>query len=385
LTALPVWAHELMLAPVVLALVVVHACRALGAARALLEATALVLYGYALEWIAIGVFRAHEYGDVWRLAPGGVPVAVAAVWSAVILATLTLAARRGLATAGRRAAAAALVALSLDLLMEPVAVRLGLWRWTPPGAWLGIPVGNFVGWAVIVAAWGLGAERQAFEASLVRVAARRAGLAVASIAALLLVGSAWRTAGLERAAGPATGWMVAGGVWLLALVLTVRRRPARAWPDTLAGRLGGTPGLAPEVAMLVLVLAFAMDAVAIGEGALRVVAAMAAGVVGFVSVASGRFALSDVWRARALRRFAGAPGVVRVLMKPPNGEPWTDVDRGLLRRELRALARWTPGFVLFLLPGGLVLLIVYAHLLDRRRLKRPADRAPGETTETPRR
>jgi hypothetical protein len=123
--------------------------------------------------------------------------------------------------------------------------------------------------------------------------------------------------------------------------------------------------------MLVLVLAFAMDAVAIGEGALRVVAAMAAGVVGFVSVASGRFALSDVWRARALRRFAGAQGVVRVLMKPPNGEPWTDVDRGLLRRELRALARWTPGFVLFLLPGGLVLLIVYAHLLDRRRLKRP--------------
>ena len=47
--------------------------------------------------------------------------------------------------------AAALIAISLDLLMEPVAVRLGLWRWTPPGAWLGVPVGNFVGWAVIVA------------------------------------------------------------------------------------------------------------------------------------------------------------------------------------------------------------------------------------------
>jgi hypothetical protein len=288
LTTPPVWAHELALAPAVLALVVVHACRALGVARALLEAGALVLYGYALEWIAIGVFRAHDYGDVWHVAPGGVPVAVAAVWSAVILATLTLAARRGLATPARRAAAAALVALSLDLLMEPVAVRLGLWRWTPPGAWLGIPVGNFVGWAVIVGVWGLGAERDPFAATLARVAARRALLAGASIAALLVVGSVWRAAGLERAGGPRTGWLVAGAVWLLALVLTGRRGPAQAWPDTLAGRLGGTPGLAPEAAMLVLVLAFATDALALGEGALRVVAAMAVGVVGFVCAASAR-------------------------------------------------------------------------------------------------
>jgi hypothetical protein len=262
--------------------------------------------------------------------------------------------------------------------MEPVAVRLGLWRWTPPGGWLGIPVGNFVGWAVIVAGWGLGTERGPFAAPLARVAARRAALAAVSIAALLLVGFAWRASGAERAAGPVTGWLIAGAVCVLALLLTGRRRPAIAWPDTLAGRLGGTPGLAPEMALLVLVLAFAADAVALGEGDLRVVAAMAVGVVGFVAVASGRFGLSDAWRSRALQRFAGVRGFVHVLMKPPNGEPWTADDRDRLRRELRALARWTPGFVLFLLPGGLVLLIVYAHLLDRRRLKRPADCREGE-------
>ena len=95
-------------------------------------------------------------------------------------------------------------------------------------------------------------------------------------------------------------------------------------------------------------------------------------VVGFVSVASGRFALSDAWRAHALGRFAGAQDFVRVLMKPPNGQPWTADDRRMLRGELRALARWTPGFVLFLLPGGLLLLVVYAHVLDRRRVKRSA-------------
>jgi hypothetical protein len=81
--------------------------------------------------------------------------------------------------------------------------------------------------------------------------------------------------------------------------------------------------------------------------------------------------LPDAWRSRALSRFAGVQDLVRVLMKPPNGQRWTDDDRVLLRGQLRAAARYAPGFLLFLLPGGMVLLAVYAHLLDRRRDKRP--------------
>jgi carotenoid biosynthesis protein len=373
LTALPTWAHELVLAPAVLALTLVHAHRALGLPRALVEVGALAAYGYALEWVAIGVFRSHDYGRAWRFAPGGVPLAVAVVWASIILAALTLAARRGMATAPRRALAAALIAMSLDLLMEPVAVWRGLWRWTPPGAWLGVPVGNFVGWAVIVAAWCAGVEREeAAPLPLLRVALRRAVVALASVAALVLVGVAWRALRVEGAFRAGGGWAVAGGVWLAALLVTGRRRPA-SWPGTLGGRLGGTPGLAPEAVVVVLAAGFVADAWTSGNRALHAASAGALAVVGFVSVASGRFALSDAWRAGALGRFVGAQDFVRVLMKPPNGQPWTADDRRLLRGELRALARWTPGFVLFLLPGGLLLLVVYAHMLDRRRLKRPTD------------
>jgi hypothetical protein len=320
----------------------------------------------------MGVFRSHDYGRAWRFAPGGVPLAVAVVWASIILAALTLAARRGMASAPRRALAAGLIAISLDLLMEPVAVWRGLWRWTPPGAWLGVPVGNFVGWAVIVAAWCAGVEREAAPLPLPRLAVRRAVLAVASVAALVLVGAAWRALRVEGAFTASRGWAVAGGVWLAAVLVTGRRRPASAWPITLAGRLGSTPGLAPEAVVVVLAAGFAADAWTSDASALRAAAAGALSVVGFVSVASGRFALSDAWRARALGRFAGVQDFVRVLMKPPNGQPWTADDRRMLRGELRALARWTPGFVLFLLPGGLLLLVVYAHVLDRRRLKRPA-------------
>lgn len=372
MTALPAWAHELAIAPAALVLMLLHARRALGLPRALVEVGALVAYGYALEWIAMAVFRSHDYGQAWQLAPGGVPIAVAAVWASVILAALTLAARRGMATAAQRALAAALVAISLDLLMEPVAVRVGLWRWTPPGGWLGVPVGNFVGWAVIVATWCLGAERDPPSAPARGLATRRAMLAAASVGALVVVGLAWRGLGLERLFTATAGWAAAGSLWLVTLRITGRRRPATGWPETLAGRLGGTTGLAPEAVMLGLASVFAVEAFASHGGALRVAASATLVVVGFVTMASGRFALSDAWRSRALSRFAGARDFVGVLMKPPNGQPWTEEDRRLLRGELRALARSTPGCVLFLLPGGMPLLIVYAHLLDRRRLKRPA-------------
>jgi uncharacterized membrane protein len=381
-TPLPAGVPEGVLAPAVLVLAFVHAHRALGSSRALLEVGALTAYGYALEAVGIAVFHAHEYGPRWRLAPGGVPLAVAAVWAAAILAALTVAARRGLRTPGARAVAAALVAISLDLLIEPAAVRRGLWRWTPPGAWLGAPLGNFVGWGVIVTAWCAGVERERPGGSLARAAARRAALGAASIAALVVVGTAWRAAGLERALGTTTAAAVAASVWLAALVVTARRHAPPAWPDTLAGRLGATPGLAPEAVLGLLAAGFAWDAFASGERAVQAVAAAAVVVVAWVAAASARFGLGDAWRGRALGRFGGVQDFVRVLMKPPNGEPWTADDRRRLRGELRALARWTPGFVLFLLPGGMLLLVVYAHLLDRRRVLRSAAREGTQRTQS---
>ncbi len=60
-------------------------------------------------------------------------------------------------------------------------------------------------------------------------------------------------------------------------------------------------------------------------------------------------------------------GLIAVLMKPRNGLAWSPEDRELLRRELRRLARAAPGFVLFLLPGGAILLPLYAWLIDTRR------------------
>jgi hypothetical protein len=77
------------------------------------------------------------------------------------------------------------------------------------------------------------------------------------------------------------------------------------------------------------------------------------------------------WRSAAHRRLSEVQGLVAVLMKQRNGEPWTVEDRAFLRTRLRQIAAWTPALVLFLLPGSMLLLPLFAYLLDRRRNRRP--------------
>jgi uncharacterized membrane protein len=263
---LPAWVHELVVAPLCALLVLLLLESALGLRRAVVEFFALVAYGFSLELVAMTVFHSHDYGAAWRLTPWGVPLAVAVVWGAVIPAAIAVAARLGFDAGGRSAAAAALLATAVDLLIEPVAVRAGLWRWTPPGPWLGVPIGNFVGWGVIVGSYAWGAARTDATASLRARAAKRLVLAAASIAALVGVGLLWRGAAAE-AFFEGRGELVAAGLLAGVLVLRFARRGPS---DCLAlpRLLGATPrGYALGIFALLLAT-FAWDAVGLGEVAL---------------------------------------------------------------------------------------------------------------------
>jgi len=269
---LPPWFHELVVAPATLGLAFLHARQALGARRAAFELLALAAYGYALEVVAIHLFASHSYGRAWVLAPLGVPLAVAMVWAAIIGSAMALAARSGWRATGGRAAVAALIAMSLDLLMEPVAVRVGLWRWTPPGPWLGVPIGNFVGWAVIVAGYAAGAERFARDGPARREAAIRLLLAVASILALAAVGLSWRMLRVEWLFAGWRGWAAWAAI-LLAALAAGRRRGPTAEGEGLGARLGRAPGRRPGAVLLALAAVFAVDAAALGDARLWLVAA----------------------------------------------------------------------------------------------------------------
>lgn len=256
---MPTLLYECVAAPLAVALALAHATRALGFRRAAFEMLALAAYGFALEVAAIAVFASHRYSDDWLVAPLGVPLAVASVWAAVIVAAMAVGWRYAARTPVLRALTAALAAVSLDTMIEPVAARLGLWEWTPPGPWLEVPVGNFVGWMVIVGAYAWGAERWAGNGGASAIA-RRAALAAGCVAALILVGLAWTTLGLERAFAGGRGW--AAWVVLLAAAISCRWWPdlGRKPPPSLPESLAAAPGRLPEVVFLVVGFAFLIGA-----------------------------------------------------------------------------------------------------------------------------
>jgi hypothetical protein len=279
LTPLPPAVYEWAVAPAAIALAFAHARRALGVARALVELAVLALYGFALEAVAMRVFRSHAYGAGWTLAPLGVPLAVAVVWSAVILSAVTLAARRGHTSPLRCGTVAALLGIAVDLAMEPVAVRTGLWRWTPPGPWLGVPVGNFVGWGVIVGGYTAGAQRFDRVASVPGRAFARVALGLVSIGALVLVGLAWRAAGAETSFAGAPGWIVWAALTTAAAVVALQPpRPSSA--SSFAERLAAAGGRAPSAVLLLLALAYGASALALGDPPVLVAACGAAIVCG---------------------------------------------------------------------------------------------------------
>ena len=80
-------------------------------------------------------------------------------------------------------------------------------------------------------------------------------------------------------------------------------------------------------------------------------------------------------RSALYRRLSTVTGLVGVLMKPRNGLPWSTEDRAFLRKGLREVASWTPALLLFLMPGSLIFLPLFAWVMDRRRGGRPTEKA----------
>lgn len=49
----------------------------------------------------------------------------------------------------------ALLALTIDLSMDAIAIRLGFWTWGQAGPWFGVPLGNFYAWLIVVLGFSL--------------------------------------------------------------------------------------------------------------------------------------------------------------------------------------------------------------------------------------
>ena len=165
-----VTAHSLIVG----ALSVAHSLWTRGWRRTLLFAASGSVIPTLGELVAVNALKLLRHHV--RPQVGGVPLAIALLWYSVGYGTLTLV--KGIIDAvdphkGKKslvlAPAVALAATSLDLLLDPFGLDLGLWEWREGGRYAyaikgpngkrGIPLLNFAGWIALMSSVTLAYQR----------------------------------------------------------------------------------------------------------------------------------------------------------------------------------------------------------------------------------
>lgn len=87
--------------------------------------------------------------------------------------------------------------------------------------------------------------------------------------------------------------------------------------------------------------------------------------------------LQEREKHRLRGEFVQIKGLMPLLMKPRNNEPWSQADREEIQRYMRQLSTLSPYLILLVLPGSFVMLPLLAWWLDRRRtLRSPHEKPP---------
>lgn len=130
------------------------ACMVSAARRgrfAALELVWMAVYGFLLEWLTLKQLGAYVYGE-FAVMIDGAPLAVALGWAVIIDAGLRFSDRIRLPDTARPLLDA-LLALNIDIALDTIAIRLGMWTWVGIGRdeqWFGVPWANFWAWFLVV-------------------------------------------------------------------------------------------------------------------------------------------------------------------------------------------------------------------------------------------
>jgi hypothetical protein len=132
-----------------------HAFRHGGLARAW-QLVAGVLYGLLLEWATIQQLHAYQYGRFLFML-GDVPLMIGVGWGVTIYSARLFTDATSL-PAWVRPVADGLLALNIDLALDALAIRLGMWDWGLgfQAQYFGVPYANFWAWFWVVLGLSVG-------------------------------------------------------------------------------------------------------------------------------------------------------------------------------------------------------------------------------------
>jgi carotenoid biosynthesis protein len=120
-----------------------------------LELISAAAFGILLEEGDQLVFETYHYSADWFVTIDRAPVVIGLTWALIIAGAMRLTDALGV----RRRYAPfvdAVLAISLDLAFDAIAIRMGLWTWRgigPADGWFGVPAGNFYSWLIVTLAF----------------------------------------------------------------------------------------------------------------------------------------------------------------------------------------------------------------------------------------
>lgn len=109
------------------------------------------LYGAALETFNVHLSRSYFYSADFFLKIYDIPLAIGMGWAIIYYCAFKIGKNYHLKW-WQEPFLMALLALSFDLAMDAVAIRLGFWTWRIPinEEWFGVPYDNLFGWMAVV-------------------------------------------------------------------------------------------------------------------------------------------------------------------------------------------------------------------------------------------
>jgi uncharacterized membrane protein len=120
-------------------------------------ALASMAYSYVFEALASSTGTYHYDPRFWVKLPFNVPLWIPIGWGTIVFVSTATSNRLGMKW-WARPFAAALLALLLDIALDPIAVGLGYWTWKTPGTFYRVTWSNFTGWLLIVGSYSFVVE-----------------------------------------------------------------------------------------------------------------------------------------------------------------------------------------------------------------------------------
>lgn len=114
-----------------------------------------IVYGVLLEWATIQQLDAYEYGRFYIMIDD-VPLMIGVGWGVILYSVLLFSNATTLPWYSRPVLDGVL-ALNIDLAMDAVAIRFGMWDWGLPmnEGFFGVPFENFWAWFWVISGFSL--------------------------------------------------------------------------------------------------------------------------------------------------------------------------------------------------------------------------------------